>query len=186
MPERCTTPPPGWWCSRENGHDGPCAARPEVKDRWWHTLMTFVPREAYLRATRALHDARAAYHDERARSIEADTVMRHQREYIAELETDRARRAGEMAGVRVALGRVSQYDGGIAESNPVALLVDGLVRDHEALEERIERVLDLVLVRRDMDKIDQSGDEFATLNQIVGLLQGQITNAPNTVEGLDE
>lgn len=23
----CTLPPPGWWCSREPGHDGPCAAR---------------------------------------------------------------------------------------------------------------------------------------------------------------
>lgn len=26
--ERCVVPPPGWWCSREAGHDGPCAARP--------------------------------------------------------------------------------------------------------------------------------------------------------------
>lgn len=24
----CEVPPPGWWCSREPGHDGPCAARP--------------------------------------------------------------------------------------------------------------------------------------------------------------
>jgi hypothetical protein len=24
----CTVPPPGWTCSREPGHDGPCAARP--------------------------------------------------------------------------------------------------------------------------------------------------------------
>jgi hypothetical protein len=23
----CTLPPAGWWCSRERGHDGPCAAR---------------------------------------------------------------------------------------------------------------------------------------------------------------
>lgn len=23
----CKLPPPGWWCSREPGHDGPCAAR---------------------------------------------------------------------------------------------------------------------------------------------------------------
>lgn len=22
----CQLPPPGWWCSREPGHDGPCAA----------------------------------------------------------------------------------------------------------------------------------------------------------------
>lgn len=25
---RCAVPPPGWWCSREPGHEGPCAARP--------------------------------------------------------------------------------------------------------------------------------------------------------------
>lgn len=25
----CTVPPTGWWCSREAGHEGPCAARPE-------------------------------------------------------------------------------------------------------------------------------------------------------------
>lgn len=28
----CPVPPPGWWCSREPGHDGPCAARP-TEDR---------------------------------------------------------------------------------------------------------------------------------------------------------
>jgi hypothetical protein len=25
----CTTPPEGWWCSRGEGHPGPCAARPK-------------------------------------------------------------------------------------------------------------------------------------------------------------
>jgi hypothetical protein len=24
----CDVPPPGWWCSRTGGHDGPCAAHP--------------------------------------------------------------------------------------------------------------------------------------------------------------
>lgn len=24
----CRVPPEGWWCSREKGHEGPCAARP--------------------------------------------------------------------------------------------------------------------------------------------------------------
>lgn len=27
VPSACTLPPPGWWCSRDAGHDGPCAAR---------------------------------------------------------------------------------------------------------------------------------------------------------------
>ena len=26
-PEMCHAPPPGWWCSRHPGHEGPCAAR---------------------------------------------------------------------------------------------------------------------------------------------------------------
>lgn len=26
----CKRPPDGWWCSRPEGHDGPCAARPDV------------------------------------------------------------------------------------------------------------------------------------------------------------
>lgn len=25
---RCRVPPPGWSCSRQAGHEGPCAARP--------------------------------------------------------------------------------------------------------------------------------------------------------------
>lgn len=32
----CTIPPKGWWCSREAGHEGPCAARPVEKTyRGW-------------------------------------------------------------------------------------------------------------------------------------------------------
>jgi hypothetical protein len=29
---RCPLPPPGWWCSREPGHEGPCAARPTMSE----------------------------------------------------------------------------------------------------------------------------------------------------------
>ncbi len=31
----CNIPPEGWWCSRDKGHEGPCAARStqEVNDR---------------------------------------------------------------------------------------------------------------------------------------------------------
>lgn len=25
---KCTVPPEGWWCSRDGGHEGSCAARP--------------------------------------------------------------------------------------------------------------------------------------------------------------
>lgn len=28
QPITCEVPPPGWWCSRDAGHDGPCAAHP--------------------------------------------------------------------------------------------------------------------------------------------------------------
>ena len=27
-PRSCTVPPPGWYCTRVAGHDGPCAAWP--------------------------------------------------------------------------------------------------------------------------------------------------------------
>jgi len=39
----CNKPPKGWWCSREPGHTGPCAARP----RWWMRFLIwfFVRRE---------------------------------------------------------------------------------------------------------------------------------------------
>ena len=29
-PETCTLPPKGWYCTRQAGHDGPCAAHPEL------------------------------------------------------------------------------------------------------------------------------------------------------------
>jgi len=33
----CHIPPKGWWCSREEGHEGPCAARPATfsKRLYW-------------------------------------------------------------------------------------------------------------------------------------------------------
>lgn len=29
----CTLPPPGWYCTRERGHEGPCAAHPAVGEQ---------------------------------------------------------------------------------------------------------------------------------------------------------
>jgi hypothetical protein len=31
---RCTVPPAGWYCTREPGHDGPCAAHPVEMTGW--------------------------------------------------------------------------------------------------------------------------------------------------------
>jgi hypothetical protein len=31
--EPCNKMPPGWTCSRERGHEGPCAARPVIADQ---------------------------------------------------------------------------------------------------------------------------------------------------------
>jgi hypothetical protein len=42
--ERCDVPPEGWWCSREKGHDGPCAAR-EVEPMSWEDLATRLQAE---------------------------------------------------------------------------------------------------------------------------------------------
>lgn len=44
----CTVPPEGWWCSREPGHDGPCAARPATGEPGWGGL-----REPVTHAERA-------------------------------------------------------------------------------------------------------------------------------------
>lgn len=34
MVEHCTRPPEGWRCTREAGHDGPCAAEPTRCEDW--------------------------------------------------------------------------------------------------------------------------------------------------------
>lgn len=39
----CPLPPPGWWCSREPGHDGPCAAR-RVREAPAVTAVNYVRR----------------------------------------------------------------------------------------------------------------------------------------------
>jgi hypothetical protein len=31
---RCNVPPAGWYCTREAGHDGPCAAHPYEMTGW--------------------------------------------------------------------------------------------------------------------------------------------------------
>lgn len=31
-PNRCTVPPEGWFCTRDSGHDGPCAALPKAPE----------------------------------------------------------------------------------------------------------------------------------------------------------
>lgn len=42
LPNKCPIPPPGWYCSRTPGHEGPCAARvapptgfAKLWDWWW-------------------------------------------------------------------------------------------------------------------------------------------------------
>jgi len=39
----CPIPPPGWWCSRSPGHEGPCAARVSVVRTltWYERLWDF-------------------------------------------------------------------------------------------------------------------------------------------------
>ena len=151
---------------------------------WLSALSTVVPREKYLQATRALHDARAAYHDERDKQAMSRVVIDEQREYIDAIKARVNTLEGERAQIRATLLALPVYEGLVGPA-PLGMLVSELARDHTALEERIESVLDLILARRDMDHIDPQGEEYATLNQIAGLLQGQVTNAPDTVEGLD-
>lgn len=39
--ETCDVPPEGWWCSREKGHEPPCAARPINRRPITHVAMRF-------------------------------------------------------------------------------------------------------------------------------------------------
>ena len=149
------------------------------------TLPTFVRREKYLRVVRQLADARAAYYDEQAKSQQADQIIREQRTYITGLQQQVQAYQGQVTNIRAALLRLPVYQG-LAGPVPLEMLVGELAQDHTRLEERIERVLDLILARRDMDGIDVDGEEYATLNTIVGLLQGQITNAPDTIEEIED
>lgn len=148
------------------------------------SISTFVPREQYLKAVRGLSDARAAYHDERAKAAQADIVIRQQREYIAELERDRRQRAAEMTQIKVALGRVPVIGDAVGASS-TARLVDAVVRDNEEHETRMEAALDVILART-MDGIDPETAEYATLNRIAGLLQGQVEAVPDTIEGVED
>lgn len=55
-------------------------------------------------------------------------------------EAENRRLREELVQIRVALGRVSVFEG-LTDVSPVALMVAQLAEDHEALETRIEAVL---------------------------------------------
>ena len=42
-PPSCTKAPKGWYCTRDEGHDGPCAAWyvKTLRDRWWDFRKAF-------------------------------------------------------------------------------------------------------------------------------------------------
>jgi hypothetical protein len=86
--------------------------------------------------------------------------------------------AKELIEVRIALGRVSTYEG-LVEVSPTAMLVAGLVDDHEALETRIEAVLTYVQHLRDTEAWTYEADTgdalvwpHEALAEIVRLLSG--------------
>ena len=37
----CPIPPKGWWCSREAGHEGPCAAQPVNLTAPWNLVFYY-------------------------------------------------------------------------------------------------------------------------------------------------
>lgn len=61
----CNRPPAGWWCSREAGHEGPCAARPGSRPEAVNT-----PEQAREITERFLIGAKRQWMDE------ADRVLR--------------------------------------------------------------------------------------------------------------
>lgn len=92
--------------------------------------------------------------------------------------------AEELNLIRVALGRVSVYEG-LVDVSPTAALVDGLVRDHEELEARIDRA---VLVLRGLKDVVQDPVEPVladALEEVYGALRGE-KRVPDSPEGLTE
>lgn len=57
IPNACEIPPEGWWCSREVGHGGPCAAR-EVTPPWYAKLIADLRSPPYWSAEYGPDDAR--------------------------------------------------------------------------------------------------------------------------------
>lgn len=68
--EQCATPPEGWYCTRADGHDGPCAAYPKDDvtrpDVWFSSVLSWkskhdaaVQRSVLMEAER--DEARAAF-----------------------------------------------------------------------------------------------------------------------------
>jgi hypothetical protein len=91
--------------------------------------------------------------------------------------------AREMNQIKIALGRVSVYEG-MVEYSPTAMLVDDLVRDHEALEMRIDAVMFYLAGLR--DDPNYAGIWCANIkNEVVRLLRGG-TTVPSTPESLGE
>jgi hypothetical protein len=57
IPNACGIPPDGWWCSREAGHEGPCAAR-EAIPPWYAKLIAKLRAPPYWVAEYGPDDAR--------------------------------------------------------------------------------------------------------------------------------
>lgn len=98
--------------------------------------------------------------------------------YLASAYPVLHRQAQDMAAtltqIKIALGEVATYQG--IDVSPVAMLVSELVRDHEALEQRIENAL---VVLASNDSITRDGHI-----RIIGLLRGA-SPIPDTIEGLE-
>ncbi len=152
--------------------------RQRTTEPWWSNLLTVVPREAYLKAARLAATRAASLHDE-------ERISRAQREVIADQRALITRLQAERTEIRASLLRLPEYEG-LVGPMPLVPMVAELARDHEELTSRIEGVLDLVLLRTNVDGIYQGSQEYATLNQITGLLQGQVPRVPDTPEGLSD
>jgi hypothetical protein len=57
IPNACKVPPEGWWCSRGDGHEGPCAAR-GIVPAWYAKLISQLRDPPYWSAEYGPDDAR--------------------------------------------------------------------------------------------------------------------------------
>lgn len=104
---------------------------------------------------------------------------------VAVKEDQIASRASELAQIRALMHQVTVYEG-LVDISPLVMMVSDLVRDHDALEGRIDQAILYIksVVHRDGARFGFAHDAPAPsliLDEVVRLLRGG-TPIPDTIE----
>lgn len=97
-----------------------------------------------------------------------------------------ASRSAELAQIRALMHTVTVYEG-LVDVSPLTMMVSDLVKDHDALETRIENALHYIADMKaggPMKNLDGVTGLQVDTEHIVHLLRGG-SPVPDTIEGLD-